>query len=119
METCGALARKIRRAAFGGLHLHFLAGLYFDERLGGGAVLAVGLAPDFAAQDGNVVIHGGGRAGAGPAGLAVGELVRVVELVGADARLDFEPARASVAAGEQRAVGAGNFGILAGPRRCS
>ena len=86
---------------------------------GGGAILAVGLAPDFAAQHGNIVIDGGGRAGAGPAGLAVGELVGVVELIGADARLHFEPARASVAAGEERAVGAGDFGILAGPRRCS
>ena len=106
-------ARKIRRAAFGGLHLNFLARLYLDQRLRGGAVLAVGLAPDFAAQHGDVVIHGDGPARAGPAGLAVGELVRVVQLIGADARLDFEPARASLTAGEQRAIGAGDFGIFA------
>ena len=106
-------ARKIGRAAFGRLHLHLLAGLYFDEGLRGGAILAVGLAPDFAAQHRNIIIHGGGRAGAGPTGLAVGELVRVVELIGAHARLHFEPARASFAAGEQRAIGARHFGILA------
>jgi len=48
------LAGKVRRLAFGGLHLHFLSCLDLDQRLGRRAVLPVGFEPDRAAQ------HGGG-----------------------------------------------------------
>ena len=113
------LARKIRRGAFGRLHLHLLAGLDFDQGFRGGAVLAVGLAPDFAAQDGNIVVERHGGAGAGPAGRAIAELVRIVELVASGAGLHLEPAAAVLGAGKQRAIRAGDFGEACGRPPCS
>ena len=106
-------AGKIRGVALGGLNLNLLAGSYFYKRFTGGSILAVGFQPNFATKDRNVVIDDDAGAGTGPAGLAVGEFVSVVELVGTDAGLNFEPTGARFGAGEQRAVGSGHFGILA------
>ena len=98
MEMCGSSREKSGAAPSAVCTCTCWLVLTLIRACGGGAILTVGLAPDFAAQHGNVIIEGGGRAGAGPTGLAVGQLVRVVELIGAHARLDFEPAGASVGA---------------------
>ena len=109
----GLFAREIGSVTFGGLNLNLLAGFDFDQGFSGGPILAVGFAPDFATQHRNVIINDHTGSWAGPAGLAVGELVGVIELIGSDAGLDFEPARARLGAGEQRAVRARNLRILA------
>jgi hypothetical protein len=97
-------AREIRGVAFGGLYLDLLAGFYFYQRFGGGAILAVRFAPDFTAQHRDVVIDNNAGSGTGPAGLPVGDLVRVVELIRSHTGLDLEPARARFGAGQQRTV---------------
>ena len=103
-DVLRSLVRKVRRSAFGGLNLHLLARFHFDQGFGGCAILSVGLAPDFAAKHGNVVVEHRRSAGAGPTGRAVADLVSVIELLRSHARLNFEPAGAIVAARKQRAV---------------
>ena len=92
------LFRKIGRGAFGCLHLHLLARLDLDQGFRGRAILAVRFSPDLPPQNRDIIVKDGRRAGTRPAGLPVGELMGVVELVGAGARLHFEPAAPVVAA---------------------
>src|SRR6202040_4153055 len=100
------------RVAFGGLHLHLLVRLDLNYSLGRRAILTVRFTPDFAAQYGNIVIHGNGGSGAGPTRLAVAQFMGVVELIASDARLHLEPACAIFRAHKYRAVRAGNLAKL-------
>ena len=70
--------------------------------------MAVGLAPHFAAENRNVIVECRSCAGAGPVGSAIAEFVGAVQIVIANARLDFEPARVIFIAVQERAIGAGN-----------
>ena len=112
-EGVRLFVRKIRRVAFGSLRRHLLASLDFDQGFGGGAVLTVGLAPDFAAQDVRIIVNRCGRARACPVRRAIADAVRVVELVAADARLNLEPSAAILVAREQCAIRARHGSKLA------
>jgi len=90
-------------------HLHLLARFHFDQRLGRGAVLLVGLAPDFSAQHVNIVVQRHRGARTPPTWLAFAQLMRVIELITSHPGLHFEPARSILGAREQRAVRAGNL----------
>src|SRR4029077_2311446 len=85
------LVREIRRRAFRGLDLHFLAGLDLDQRFGRRTVLLVGLQPDRAAQHLVVVVR---RRGDDSAALLLPRpyFVRVVQVVRTRAYRHFQPA---------------------------
>src|SRR6185437_7670456 len=106
------LMRKIRSPTLAALHLHLLARLHLNQALRSLAVLPIRLPPHFAAENGNIVIEHGRLCAAGKVVASASDFVRIVELIGAYARLDFEIAIMVVIALDQRAIGAGDFGFV-------
>ena len=82
-----------------------------DEALGGGAVGAVGIEPEAAADGGGVVVDGEGRAGGELRAIAAHAVV-VIELGGADAERGIERAGAALAARGEGAQGGGDDGEI-------
>src|SRR5208282_503614 len=105
-------ARKIRRAALLGLYVHFLAGLYLDQRFGGGAVLFVGFQPDRAAQHLGIVVERGIDAGAAVWRRSAIDLVSVIEFVAAGAHRNFQPTIPCLIAAQKSSVGTRDRGAL-------
>ena len=112
--TRAAARAKNREPTVPHLDLHFLAGLYLDERFSGRAVLAIGLAPHGPAQHSGVIFNRNRfPKTAGRLRPAVTHAMSIVELIAANAHLGLQPAAVILAAGEQRPIRTGDLGVIA------
>src|SRR6202030_1858397 len=84
---------------------------HLDERLGGGAILALCLPPHGPLEHGGILIDRNRLAETPRKSRAViAHVMRIVELVAAHAHLPFEPAAALLLAGKQRPIRSRHFG---------